>query len=213
MKKQSQQLTLAAFKDEVRVVILFAALVLAITAASLFVSPPSSQIGTLRALARIPAHGLILALAGAAVAAISFPFSRRISLGMMLVGVSSVIILDLDHLPVILAVGQPIRPAHSLVFIGFAFVVIEGAFRKRPELGIMVLSASLIHLVVDAGEAPLLAPITFHYFGLSQLRPALLVTSVVLAALAGYVQRRTLVRDEKEKHLLFKTVPGERRNP
>src|SRR6202011_1397553 len=126
----------------IKAITLFAALVLAITAASLFVSSPESQIGLLRDLSRIPAHGLELALAGVVIASVSFPFSRRIDVGMVLVGASSVVILDLDHVPVILGLLQPIRPAHSLIFLAFTLLILEVALRRRPDLGLMVISGS-----------------------------------------------------------------------
>ena len=168
-------------------VVLYGVLVLAFTLLSLYVSPLASQTGTFRALDAIPLHLAALAGAGLVLGLIMFALFRRLDIVLAIVG--AVVLTDLDHLPSALDVAQPVRPAHSFVFIVVAFVAVATIIR-RVDLSFAVMSGFFTHLAIDTGVFPPLAPLSYSYYDLSGFQVAFVVLAVGSALVAGYLGKR-----------------------
>ena len=101
--------------------------------------------------------------------------------------------VDLDHLPVALGIAQPIRPAHSLVFLATA-VVLMATIIKRPSLSFAVMSGFFAHLGIDSGVFPAFSPINFTYYPLADYSWAFLALAVASSLGAGYYSRKESTR-------------------
>lgn len=104
-----------------------------------------------------------------------------------------VVLLDLDHLPAYLGIAQPIRPAHSIVFILCA-LVFTTILLGRFDLDLVVLSSFTAHLGIDSGLFPPFSPISFQYMQLDPFRIPLIAASVLFALAAGLAWRRRQMR-------------------
>jgi len=92
-------------------------------------------------------------------------------------------------LPSFLGVAQPIRPAHSLVFLTMD-VAITTIILRRVEFGLVAMSAFTGHLGVDTGLIPPFSPFSFLYLDLSEYHIPLITSSIFLALTAGYLMRK-----------------------
>ena len=171
------------------------------TVVSIVVSPASSQTGTARPLGTIPAHEAELALAGLALGVLALGIYGKAGVPVALLLPAMTILLDLDHLPAFLGVAQPIRPAHSLIFLAVVVVATSVALR-RLDFGVVALSAFAGHMAIDTGVIPAFSPLSFQDFSLAPYRLTSLVTAVLLAFIAGYLMRRSLPRPPGAEHLL-----------
>ena len=120
---------------------------------------------------------------------------RTIDLSLVTLGLAFVPLLDLDHLPSVLGVEQPIRPAHSLGFLAIGLVVLYFvAARGRPEIPVIAASAFLAHIASDTGLFAFYVPVSFNYVSLNEFRIPFALGAVGLAILAGYLKSRRLKR-------------------
>jgi len=167
----------------------FAALVLVFTAISLLVSSSHDKVGVARALIEVPIHEVELGAVGALLGMLALGIYGKggVAVGVLLP--SLVILLDLDHLPSFLGASQPIRPAHSLVFLTMD-VAITTIILRRVDFGLIVMSAFTGHLGVDTGLIPPFSPFSFSYFQLHEYSVPLIASSTILAFTAGYLMRR-----------------------
>ncbi len=182
----------------------YIALDLILTAIFIAVSPPSVNIGTLRPEETIPPKILELLLIGLILGLVSsLPF-KKIDLNMITLFVAFVALLDVDHLPSMLGYSEPIRPAHSIMFLLILMVSLAIIARKQPEVELIAVAAFLGHMAGDTGEFAVFAPFSFTYSGLDPYRIPLAVGAIALALLAGYVKyRRYKVKSRiKQKGLI-----------
>jgi hypothetical protein len=168
---------------------IFTALVLLITGVSVMVGSPDVNVGSPRPLDTIPIHLLELAGFGIILGIPILGVYGRSGVGLALLMPAMVVLLDLDHLPVFLGIAQPIRPAHSLVFL-VTDMMATTIILRRLDFNLIIMSAFVGHIGVDTGLLPPLGPFSFQYVQLDQYRLLLVVSSITLAILAGYVWRR-----------------------
>ena len=168
---------------------IFVLLVLGFTLVSLLVAPGPSKIGSARPLATIPLHEVELGGVALVLGALALGVYGRGGAAVSVLLPSLVILLDLDHLPSFLGIAQPIRPAHSLVFLVLD-VLITTIILRRLDFGLVAVSAFTAHLGVDSGLAPPLSPFSFQYVQLDPYHVPLLLTSAAFAVAAGYLMRK-----------------------
>ena len=173
--------------------VIYALAVLAFTGVGLLASTPGSQTGSLRTLNSIPGHLLLLCLFGISLGLLGSLAARRVHLGMIVLIPTLVVVTDLDHLPSALGIAQPIRPAHSFVFI-VAVVAVMAMTIRRGDLEAATVSAFFAHLTVDTGEFAPFAPFSFSYFGLSNYKVELAAVAVASAVVAGLIAKSGLTR-------------------
>lgn len=173
-------------------ILIFVVIDLVLTAIFFVYSPTSSHIGTLRPEATIAPKVLELALVGAGVGLVACLGLRSFDLNLVTLGVAFVVLLDLDHLPSIFGIDQPIRPAHSFVFLAILLVVLYLTMGRKGNayLPTMAASAFFAHMSVDLGEFALYAPFSFNYVQLESLRVPIAIGALCLAGLAGYLKRQ-----------------------
>ncbi|MDA4123992.1 MAG: hypothetical protein OK438_00885 [Thaumarchaeota archaeon] len=167
---------------------IYGVLVLAFTGIGMAVAAPGAQVGGTRSLGTIPGHLLELAFFGLLLGAASAVFYGRKGLPLFLLTPFLVVLLDLDHIPAYLGLSQPIRPAHSFVFLLFALVSAAIVLR-RIDLELILTSSFMAHLGVDSGLFPPFSPLSFEYIQVDPYRVPLLVGSVTFALLAGLFWR------------------------
>ena len=151
---------------------------------------PQAQVGRARPEDTILPHivelvgfGLLLG-AGAAV------FYGRKGLPFVFLTPTLTVLLDLDHLPVYLGIAQPIRPAHSLVFL-VSVLALTAIVIRRLDFDLVVMSAVMGHMGVDTGSFPPFSPFNFDYAQLDPYRLPLLIGAVVATLVAGALVRRS----------------------
>lgn len=165
-------------------------LILAFTFLGITLAPVDSQVGGVRSSDAIPGHIAVLFAFGVLIGgAMSVIYGRE---GVLLVILTPVLVtlLDLDHLPVYIGFSQPIRPAHSFVFVVTA-VIATAIILRRLDLELVLVSSILAHLGVDSGLFAPFSPLSFDYVQLDPYRPPLLFGSFVFAILAALLWRRT----------------------
>jgi hypothetical protein len=162
----------------------YGAMILLFTLISLYTAPQNSQMGTARPLPTIPSHELILGLLGLGLGLTASVFRRKLDLGLVILVPALVLMTDLDHLPAFLGLAQPIRPAHSFVFIVCTVAVMAIVIRKTGMV-LASLSAFFAHLTVDTGVFPPFSPVSFQYYNLGEFRIPFLLTAVAFALAAG----------------------------
>ncbi len=176
-------------RASILIIVVFAALILAFTVYGVVGSPQEAQVGTPRPYSAIPVHLAELILFGGLLAGASAILYGRKGLPLLFLTPSLVVLLDLDHLPAYIGLAQPIRPAHSFVFILTA-LVFTGIILRRIDLELVLASSFMGHLGVDTGLFPPLSPISFEYVQVDPYRVPLLVGSVTFALLAGFYRRK-----------------------
>jgi len=169
--------------------LMFSGLVLFFTFLGVLVGPPAAKIGSARPLNTIPGHLDYLIGAGLLLGAAAAVFYGRRGLPLVLLGPVVTVLLDLDHLPVYLGVAQPIRPAHSLIFIVFALSV-TATMIKRLEVNLVVLSSFLSHMAIDTGYFAPFSPLSFDYVPLNPYSVPFGIGAVLAALLAGLALRK-----------------------
>ncbi len=168
----------------------YIALDLILTAMFIAISPASVSIGTLRPASTIPPKILELVLIGLALGLVSSLTFRKIDLSLITVFVAFVALLDIDHLPAMLGYSEPIRPAHSIMFLVILMLILAFTARKQPEVELIAVAAFLGHMAGDTGEFAVFAPFSFSYSGLDPYRIPLAAGAIIFALLAGYVKYR-----------------------
>lgn len=180
-----------SIREVLEVSAVFIAVGLTFTAVSVLTSDVHFKIGTLRPIYSIPPHLVALSAMGLAVGFTTSLFSMRLSLRPLLLSVVLILLFDLDHVPAALGIPQPIRPAHSLLFLGVV-IIAELVLLKKPVGTIVLIGAAFLgHLAVDSGLFPLFYPFSMQYYTLSSIYPWLYVGAFILAAMAGLLTRLT----------------------
>jgi hypothetical protein len=177
------------YRSVIVAITIFGGLAIAFTVFGVLFGPSEAQIGITRPESSIPTHllelgglGVILGLGTAAL------YGRK---GLPLVFLTPVltVLLDVDHLPAYLGMSQPIRPAHSLVFLA-SVLVLTGIVIRQVDVDLVVLSAFLGHMGVDTGLFPPFSPFSFSYVQLDPYRVPLLAGAAVASLAAGSLVRR-----------------------
>jgi hypothetical protein len=170
-------------------VVVYTALDFAFTVISLWTSPPASQIGLFRTLSTIPEHLVFLAGFGVVLGLVGSVIYRRLDLNLLILIPVLIVVTDLDHFPSALGMAQPIRPAHSLIFLVVVIATLALVIR-RPDIEAATVSAFFAHLSIDTGLFPAFSPVSFAYYKLSTYQPVMIVAAIVAALAAGYLGRR-----------------------
>ncbi|MDA4127880.1 MAG: hypothetical protein OK422_00210 [Thaumarchaeota archaeon] len=178
-----------AIREALQVTAVFIAVALAFTMVSVLTSDIHFKIGIFRPLSAIPPHLAALAGVGLAVGIVACLFSMRFSLKLILLSIVLTLLFDLDHLPSAVGIAQPIRPAHSLLFLGIVILAELVILRKPLGTAALIGAAFLGHIATDSGVFPLLYPFSLHYFQLGSTYPWLYLAAFVLAAMAGVLTR------------------------
>ncbi len=140
-------------------------------------------------MSAIPIHEIELAAAGLVLGLVALGVYGKGGVSVSLLLPALVILLDLDHFPSFFGIAQPIRPAHSLVFLAID-MTITTLILRRIDFGLIVMSAFAGHLGVDSGLIPPFSPFSFQYVQLEQLHLPLLALSVASSFAAGYLMRK-----------------------
>ena len=151
-------------------------------------STPAAQIGGTRPDETIPSHLAELAAFGLLLGAPYVIALGRRALPLALASSAMTLVLDIDHLPAYLGYAQPIRPAHSLVFILVVSAIVAITI-KAPGMNLIVLSAFLGHMAVDTGLIAPLSPLSFYYVQLDPYRLPFAAGAVLCAVAACLVLR------------------------
>jgi hypothetical protein len=159
------------------------------TLLSLLISLPSAKIGTARPFGEIPVHEIELGAVGVLFGAVALGIYGRGGAPVALMLPAEAILLDLDHLPAFLGISQPIRPAHSVVFLAVD-AVLTAIVLRRLDFSLIAMSAFAGHLGIDAGLLPPFSPLSFDYINVDPYRVPLLTISVLMAFAAGYLLRK-----------------------
>jgi hypothetical protein len=187
--------TIVTFNSYLREVVPPIALVLLLDLAVMVVfsafSGGSARIGTLRPLGTIPGKVAELVLVGSGVGLLTCIAARRLDLPVLTLAVAFVAMIDADHLLSVFGIAQPIRPAHTFAFLGLEVVALGLAFRRRPELVPLAVSAWFAHIAGDTGVFSLFAPFSFEYSPLGPYRLPFVIIAACFAIVAGYVLRRS----------------------
>lgn len=178
-------------REVVPPIALILALDLLATVILLTVSGSSARVGTLRPLNTIPEKGVELVLVGVGVGLTACLTARRLDTSLLALAVAFVILIDVDHLPSVFGIPQPIRPAHTFAFLAAEAVVLGVAFRRRPGLVFLAIAAWFGHVAGDQGVFALFAPASFAYSPLGPYRIPFAIISAAFALATGYVVRRS----------------------
>ncbi len=168
-------------------ILLFLFIDIVATLISFALSNSTVRIGALRPPGTILPKVAELALVGVAVGLVSCIPRKTFDLVLVTLATAFVLFLDLDHLPSVFGVFQPIRPAHSLGFLLLVIGAFVIFFRCRPDVELVVVSSFLAHLAADTGIFAPLAPVSFVYVSLDSYRLPLAFGATLLALLAGYI--------------------------
>jgi hypothetical protein len=184
--------TLHWLRKDIPPILVFFFVSVGVTLLSYSFSEPSERIGELRALSSIPIKVVELAVAGLGIGVIASLAERRRDGELTLLGIAFVTMMDLDHLPAVFGVGQPIRPAHGLLFLGLVVVGLSFTVKQRPWIEAVAVSAFFFHLGLDTGIFSPFAPFSFAYYEIgNRLRLGLLGLGVLFALVAGYSRMRS----------------------
>jgi hypothetical protein len=177
-------------RDVVPPIALIVGIDLVVTLVFFGLSAGPERIGTLRPLGTIPPKALELVLVGAGVGLAACVGARRLDYALVALAIAFVALLDIDHLPSVFGVSQPIRPAHSFAFLALESVALGATFRKRPELVLLAVASFFGHIAGDTGVFALFAPFSFDYSSIDAYQVPFGLIAVAFALIAGYVSRR-----------------------
>jgi hypothetical protein len=171
-------------------VFVFLVINLGVTLLSILLSSPTAQIGSLRPLGTILPKLGELAFVGVGLGFVSSITRQHLDLVLISLSAAFVALMDLDHLPSVFGLAEPIRPAHS---IGFFFLIVAALsvfIKKQPEVELTFAASFFGHLAADTGIYAPLAPLSFEYVPLEGYMLPFAVGAVVFALIAGLVRRR-----------------------
>jgi hypothetical protein len=163
---------------------------LAITIIFLSISGKSARIGTFRPPNTVPPKIAELAAIGIGLGVIACISRRKPDPTLLTLSLAFVLLLDADHLPSLIGIAQPIRPAHSFAFLVLEVIVLSLTVRRRPEVQLMAVAAFFGHTAGDSGEFALFAPFSFDYSSISAYDLPLAIAAIFFALAAGYAKRR-----------------------
>jgi hypothetical protein len=172
-------------------ILLILAIDLVVTVIFFGVSGSPARIGTLRPLGTIPGKVVELVLVGAGVGLAACVTAKRLDVSLLTLAIAFVALIDVDHLPSIFGIEQPIRPSHSFAFLAIEVIALGVTFRRRPELVLLAVSAFFAHIAGDTGIFSLFAPFSFVYSSISAYKIPFGIIGAVFALAAGYASRHT----------------------
>jgi hypothetical protein len=178
-------------RDVLPPILLMLAIDLVVTVIFFGVSGGPARIGTLRPLGTIPGKAVELVLVGAGVGLAACVTARRLDVSLLTLAIAFVALIDVDHLPSVFGIEQPIRPSHSFAFLAIEVIALGVVFRRRPELALLAVSAFFAHLAGDTGIFALFAPFSFAYGSISAYQIPLGIIGVAFALAAGHASRHT----------------------
>jgi hypothetical protein len=149
---------------------------------------PQVKIGVIRSISTIPGDEERLFAVGLGEAILALIALGRFDLEFFLLPVLLVPLLDLDHLPAVLGLAQPIRPAHSFVVLAVVLIVLW-LLGSPLEVESLVAASFIGHLGSDTGVFPLFSPLSFQYYSLASYRVELVITGLGLAFVSGVLGR------------------------
>ena len=170
------------------VVLIYALVVLAFTLLGMLLSPQAAQVGGTRPDETIPGHVAELGLFGLLLGIMFVGIAGKRALPLVVATPIMTVLLDADHLPAYLGYAQPIRPAHSLIFLVVVLAIVATTI-KALDMDLIVLSAFLGHLAIDSGQFAPFSPISFAYFQLDPFRISFGVCALLCTVAAGLVLR------------------------
>ena len=141
-------------------------------------------------MSTIPSKVVELVLVGGGVGLAACVSARKLDVPLLTLAVAFVALIDVDHLPSAFGIAQPIRPSHSLAFLAVEAVALGLAFRGRPELVFLAVSAFFGHIAGDTGIFALFAPFSFAYSSMSAYQVPFGIIALAFALATGYVSRR-----------------------
>jgi hypothetical protein len=184
-----------SWKASLYAVIIFSSVALALTLLGILLGPAQTQVGGVRPDDTIPEHLAELAAFGLLLGLGSMALYGTRGLPLVLLTPTLTVLLDIDHLPAYLGYTEPIRPAHSIVFI-FLTLTVTAITIKALDMELVVASAFMGHLAVDTGLFAPFSPISFQYLQLDPYRPLFAVGAVACALAAGVAFRRKQMLSE-----------------
>jgi hypothetical protein len=179
-----------AWKSVAYSAFIYGTVALVFTVAGVLLGPPQAQVGGTRPGDTIPGHLLELAAFGVLLGLGCMAIYGRRGLPLAFLTPALTVLLDIDHLPAYLGYAEPIRPAHSIVFIIVALAATAITI-KALDIDLIVLSAFMGHMAVDTGLVAPYSPFSFMYFEVNPYRLPLAVGAVLCALAAGAVLRRS----------------------
>ena len=149
------------------------------------VSGEQARVGTFRSVSAILSKFAELASVGLALGLVASLGRRRIDTSLLTLGIGFVALLDVDHLPSLFGIAQPIRPAHSFAYLAVTVLVLALLIRNKLDVELIAVSAFLGHIAADTGIFAPLARFSFDYVPTEDFRIPFAVGAVVFALLAG----------------------------
>jgi len=189
-------------KETTMLVLIFCSIDIAITWLGVILVPPTEAQGVLRPISAIPLKVLLLLMLGLSLGASASFATRQFNPSLIVSGGALTLLLDLDHIPSMFNIPQPIRPAHSIIFL-IAVSALVYLTTRRASLTVLTCSTFFAHLGSDKAFFPLLSPFIFDIteFG-PEVSYSLILVAFVLAYVAGLLKRRqnNLKADVVESH-------------
>jgi len=185
-------LALNWLRETITLTLVFSGVALAITWLGVILVPPSEAQGVLRPTSEIPLKALLLLTLGLSIGAAASLAARRLNLSFIVSGGILTLLLDLDHLPSAFKIPQPIRPAHSIIFLIAVSAIVYLSTRK-VTLATLSAAAFFAHLGSDKSFYPLLSPIVFDIttFG-PEVSLSLVLLAYALAFITGQLEKKAL---------------------
>ncbi len=131
-------------------IIIFVGLVLMFTFLGVSSYNPSEPLGTFRRFSSLLPKAIQLLAFGALLSIVTTAARRKMSLSTLSYPLLFLILLDLDHLPSFFEIDQPIRPAHSLIFLLISLVAIVAFEKGKVATSVTLASSFLGHLGSDS---------------------------------------------------------------
>ncbi len=183
-------------------IVIFVVIVLTFTFLAVSTYNASEPLGTLRKFSSLLPKIIQLLAFGGLLSIVATIGKRRISWNTLAYPPLFLILLDLDHLPSFLGIDQPIRPAHSLIFLLISLIAIFVFESRKPAIPLTLASSFLGHLGLDSSLFPLFAPISSELYSFSTIISLTLVlSSIILAMISGRMFQRA--ETKKENRLEF----------
>jgi hypothetical protein len=177
------------WKSSLYAIFVFGGMALVFTVLGVILGPPAAQVGGTRPEATIPGHIVELTAFGLLLGVGSMAIFGRRGLPLVFLTPTLTVLLDIDHIPAYIGFAQPIRPAHSVMFIVVALAATAITI-KALDIDLIVLSAFMGHMAVDTGLFAPFSPISFVYIQLNPYRLPLAAGAVLCALAAGALLRK-----------------------
>ncbi len=183
-------------------IVIFVVLVLTFTFLAVSTYNASEPLGTLRRFSSLLPKVFQLVAFGGLLSIVATIGMKRVRSNILVYPPLFLILLDLDHLPSLFGIDQPIRPAHSLIFLLISLIAIFAFESRRPAIPLTLMSSFLGHLGVDSPLFPLFAPISSELYSFSTIiSMTLVLSSIILAMISGRMYQRA--ESEKNDRLEF----------